>query len=131
MQSNPKPGIFAVGFRAAKMPGFRGETVDRRIGGRRGACPGRISGDLSMEKLVYLLWNESGRADGDLAARLLGPVAGELLALGPAGLSMDVADDEAAAVNLPLPPPADDPSPFALVSIWLGCHDDREPFEAV
>ena len=84
-----------------------------------------------MEKLVYLLWNESGRADGDLAARLLGPVAGELLALDPAGLSMDVADDEAAAVNLPLPPPADDPSPFALVSIWLGCHDDREPFEAV
>jgi hypothetical protein len=84
-----------------------------------------------MEKIVYLLWNESGRADADLAARLLGPTADALLALDPAGLTVDVADDEAAAVSLPLPPPADDPGPFALVSIWLGCHDDRAPFEAV
>jgi hypothetical protein len=84
-----------------------------------------------MEKIVYLLWNESGRAEADLAARLLGPTADALLALDPAGLTVDVADDEAAAVSLPLPPPADDPGPFALVSIWLGCHDDRAPFEAV
>ena len=84
-----------------------------------------------MEKLVYLLWNESGRADPALAAKLLGPVAAELLARGAAGLSMDVADDDAAGVNLPLPPPAEDPGPCALVSIWLACHDDRAGYEAV
>jgi len=84
-----------------------------------------------VEKVIYLLWNESGRADADLAARLLGPVADALLALDPAGLAIDVADDDAAAVALPLPPPPDDPGPFAEVSIWLGCHDDIGPFEAV
>jgi hypothetical protein len=84
-----------------------------------------------MEKLVYLLWNDSGRADGAVAARLLGPVAGALSALDPAGLTMDLADDTAAAVSLPLPPPPDDPAPFALVSIWLDCHDDRAAFEDV
>ena len=40
-----------------------------------------------MEKLVYLLWNESGRADAALAEQLLGPVADALLALDPAALS--------------------------------------------
>ena len=58
-----------------------------------------------MEKLVYLLWNASGRADPALAAELLGPVAEALLALEPAGLAMNIADDEAASVSLPLPPP--------------------------
>ena len=84
-----------------------------------------------MEKLVYLLWNDSGRADEALAERLLGPVAEALLALEPTALTLNLADDEAAAVSLPLPPPPDDPAPFAEVAIWLGCHDDRGPFEAV
>jgi hypothetical protein len=84
-----------------------------------------------VEKVIYLLWNESGRADAELAARLLGPVAEALLALDPAGLAIDVADDDAASVSLPLPPPPDDPAPFAEVSIWLACHDDIGPFEAV
>jgi hypothetical protein len=84
-----------------------------------------------VEKLVYLLWNGTGRADAELAGRLLGPVASGLLALDPAGLSMNVADDDAASVDLPLPPPADDPAPFAEASIWLDCHDDRGPFEAL
>src|SRR3954452_16147625 len=84
-----------------------------------------------MEKLVYLLWNDSGRAEADQAARLLGPVAAELLALAPAGLALEIAADAADAVSLPLPPPPDDPAPFALVSIWLGCHDDRAAFEDV
>ena len=84
-----------------------------------------------MEKLVYLLWNQTGRADEAQAANLLGPVADALRTLELTGLSMDIADDAAAAVNLPLPPPPDDPSPFALVSIWLDCHDDRAAVEAV
>ena len=84
-----------------------------------------------MEKLVYLLWNESGRADPALVGRLLGPIAETLLALEPAGLAMNIADDEAAAVSLPLPPPADDPAPFAEVTLWLTNHDDRGPYEQV
>ena len=63
-----------------------------------------------MEKLVYLLWNGSGRADRELAARVLGPVADALLSLDPAGLAVNLADDDAAGVALPLPPPPDDPA---------------------
>ena len=81
---------------------------------------------------VYLLWNAIGPSRSpSWPAELLGPVAEALLALEPAGLAMNIADDDAAAVSLPLPPPADDPAPFAEVTIWLGCHDDRGPYEAV
>ena len=47
-----------------------------------------------MEKLVYLLWNATGRVDAALADQLLGPVAEALLALEPAGLAMNLADDD-------------------------------------
>src|SRR5579862_7290851 len=83
-----------------------------------------------MEKLVYLLWNDSGRLDPDAAAGLLGPAHDDLVRAGGLRLSMDLADADAAAVKLPLPPPADDPAPAALVSVWLDCHDDRGPIEA-
>ena len=63
--------------------------------------------------------------------RLLGPTAADLLALDPAGLSISVADAEAAVAQVPLPAPPDDPAPVALVSIWLDCHDDRGPYEAI
>src|SRR4051812_21977010 len=96
----------------------------RRIGRRRHAAGTRARGNSAVEKVIYLLWNETGRADADQAARLLGPVTDALLALDPAGLAIDVADAAAAAVTLPLPPPPDDPGPFAEVSIWLACHDD-------
>lgn len=84
-----------------------------------------------MEKLVYLLWKGAGPAEPAWVEQLLGPTAATLLALEPAGLSMSVADAEAAAAQVPLPPPPDDPAPVALVSIWLDCHDDRGPYEAV
>ena len=82
-----------------------------------------------MEKLIYLLWRGAPPASSELVGELLGPVAGALLALEPRGLSMQVADETAAAAHVPLPPPEDDPAPVALVSIWLDCHDDRGPFE--
>jgi hypothetical protein len=85
----------------------------------------------SVEKLIYLLWKGSGRLATDEVASLRGPVRDELAGLGLRGLSMDLADADAAALNLPLPPPADDPAPAALVSVWLDCHDDRGPVEAV
>ncbi len=79
---------------------------------------------------MYLLWNGSGRLDAAAAGQLLGPVRDALVGAGARGLSMDLADDEAAAVHLPLPPPPDDPAPCALVSVWLDCHDDRAAIEA-
>jgi hypothetical protein len=82
-----------------------------------------------MEKVIYLAWTASGRLDQDGATAMLGPLADTLLGLGPARLSMSLADDEAASVDLPLPPPADDPGAAALVSVWLDNHDDRGPFE--
>ncbi|MEI7591742.1 MAG: hypothetical protein WCK41_00815 [Actinomycetes bacterium] len=84
-----------------------------------------------MEKIVYLLWNSSGRADKQLVRTMLGSVAQALLAENPAGLTMDLADDDASSVQVPLPPPPDEPSPFALVSLWINCHDDRTRFEAL
>jgi hypothetical protein len=84
-----------------------------------------------VEKLIYLLWTGSGPLDADQAATFLGPVRDELLGAGVRGLAMDLADPDAAGVNLPLPPPPDDPGPAALVSVWLDCHDDRGSVESV
>ena len=65
-----------------------------------------------MEKLVYLLWNGSGRLDAAAAGRAARPGARRAAGRSePVGLSMDLADAEAAAVHLPLPPPPDDPAP--------------------
>jgi hypothetical protein len=84
-----------------------------------------------MEKLVYLLWNGTGPAEPAWVEHLLGPTAAQLLALEPAGLSISVADAEAAEAHVPVPAPPDDPSPVAVVSVWLDCHDDRGPYESI
>ncbi len=104
------------------------QRAERLRSGRRQAPTSRRG---TMEKLVYLLWKGTGPAAPTWVEHLLGPTAAQLLALGPAGLSMSVADAEAAAANVPLPPPPDDPAPVALVSVWLDCHDDRGPYEAI
>ena len=75
------------------MPRGYGRAVAQARTGRRG----------TMEKLVYLLWKGTGPAAPAWVEHLLGPTAAQLLALGPAGLSMSVADAEAAAANVPLP----------------------------
>lgn len=84
-----------------------------------------------MEKLVYLLWNETGRAGPALRDRLLTGVVPAWRAGGATRLTVDVADGagEAGEVRLPLPPPPDDPAPVALVSGWLDTLDDRGPLE--
>jgi hypothetical protein len=84
-----------------------------------------------MEKLVYLLWKGAGRLDASESTAMLDHARDRLLDAGIRGLSMDLADPDAAAVNLPLPPPPDDPGPTALVSVWLDCHDDRGPVESI
>jgi hypothetical protein len=83
-----------------------------------------------VEKLVYLLWARPGQ-DGDaLRETLLREAAPRLLELGARTLTVSVADSEA-AVPLPVAPPAGEPLVAAEVSLFVDCHDRRQPFEAV
>jgi len=82
-----------------------------------------------MEKLQYLCWPRAGTTPADHGRTARDELAPALLALGPRGLSMQV-DDADAQVPVPMPPPADEVQPFALVSIWLDRYDDRAPYEA-
>lgn len=83
-----------------------------------------------MEKLQYLCWPRTGLSPTDRGALARDAIVPKLLALRPAGLSIQV-DDADAQVPVPMPPPDDEPQPFLLVSIWLDRYDDRAPFEAV
>ncbi len=83
-----------------------------------------------MEKLQYLCWARTGLDPSERGNLVRDAIVPKLLALRPAGLSMQV-DDADAQVPVPMPPPDDEPQPFLLVSIWLDRYDDRAPFEAV
>jgi hypothetical protein len=83
-----------------------------------------------MEKLQYLCWPRDGLTPADHGRTARDELAPALLALGPRGLSMQV-DDADAQVPVPMPPPADEVQPYALVSIWLDRYDDRAPYEAL
>ena len=83
-----------------------------------------------MEKLQYLCWPRAGTTPAEHGRIAREELAPALLALGPRGLSMQV-DDADAQVPVPMPPPADEVQPFALVSIWLDRYDDRAPYEEV
>jgi hypothetical protein len=83
-----------------------------------------------VEKLMYLVWLPEGTTRDQVGPLLLGPVADELLALDPRGLSMDL-DDELADVAAPVPTPPGEHAVQAVVSIWLDAYDHRGPFEAV
>jgi hypothetical protein len=82
-----------------------------------------------MEKLVYLVWDRPSRAPADVRTQLLDDVAPRLLAAGARGLQIDV-DDENAQIASMVPTPDDELPVRAEVSIWVGAHDFREPFEA-
>lgn len=86
-----------------------------------------------MEKLIYLVWNASGRADASLRADVLERIAPALLDWGVVELTVNLADgvDDAGRTRLPLPPPDDDPAPAVEVALWLDNLDDREPVEAL
>jgi hypothetical protein len=71
-----------------------------------------------------------GRDPAEQGRCFLEEVAPALLALGPRGLGLQL-DDADAQVAVPMPPPADEPQPGALVSIWLDCYDARAPYEEV
>jgi hypothetical protein len=83
-----------------------------------------------MEKLQYLCWPQAGLDPAERGTLARDVIVPALLALEPRGLSIQV-DDLDAQVPVPMPPPADEPQPFLLVSIWLDRYDDRAPYEAV
>ncbi len=79
---------------------------------------------------MYLCWLPEGTRPERAGAVMLDEIGDSLLDLEPIGLTIDV-DDEAAQFPPPAPPPADEPTVRAVVSLWLGCYDRRAPFEAV
>ena len=70
----------------------------------------------------------SNRAE--VADVVLGRVAGELLALDPLRLTIDVWDPES-DIPAPVPTPEGETPLHALVSLWLDAVDYRKPFEEV
>ncbi len=90
-----------------------------------------------MEKLIYLIFSDPGagqdvhRKKQDVhRKKLLEDCAPRLLALSPRGLSMNISDSDS-DVPTPVPWPADEAPLVAQVSLWLDCHDRREPFEQI
>ena len=83
-----------------------------------------------MEKLMYLVWLDPDTTREATAEIMLGPVAGQLLALGPRALSMDVRDTHS-DIPAPVPTPAGETPLHALVSVWLDAVDHRHAFEGV
>jgi hypothetical protein len=81
-----------------------------------------------MEKLVYVLWKDESVTRDAHRDTLVGAIAQEFQLLGAHGLTVNVADTEvdhaASARRTLLVPP-----PTGLVSFWLDCADDREPYE--
>jgi hypothetical protein len=81
-----------------------------------------------VEKLMYLLWLEPDATRSEVAERVLGSLAGDLLALDPLRLSVDVRDPES-DIPAPVPTPDGETPLHGLVSLWLDAVDRRHPFE--
>ena len=79
-----------------------------------------------MSKLIYLLWPREKTDPASLRKLLLDDCAPRLLALGPEGLQMNIADDLATTPS-PSPNPG---TPFvAQVNAWLADAAHRQPYE--
>lgn len=83
-----------------------------------------------MEKLIYLIWGQRGADPNRVHGQLLKDCAPRLLALGPRGLTLAVADADS-DVPPPVPWPAEETPLVAVVSLWIDCYDRRHPFEEV
>ena len=79
---------------------------------------------------MYLVWLDPATTRAEVAETVLGPVAGELLALDPLGLTIDAWDPES-DIPPPVPTPEGETPLHALVSLWIDAVDYREPFEEV
>jgi hypothetical protein len=83
-----------------------------------------------VEKLQYIVWLPEGTPRADVAPLMVGEVGRRLLDTGVHGLTLDL-DDDGATIPPPVPPPADEQSPHAVVSVWVDCSDRRGPLEEV
>lgn len=83
-----------------------------------------------MEKLQYLMWLADGTLRGEVKPLMIDGVARDLLAGDIHGLTIDL-DDEGADVAAPVPPPAGEQLPAALVSVWVDCYDRRSWIEEI
>jgi hypothetical protein len=83
-----------------------------------------------MEKLIYLLWKETGKADTAFNADLLGPVQRELIALGAQRLQVHVIDD-VVAPGAQLRFETMKPMPSGMISFWLNAAHNRAKYEPI
>jgi len=79
---------------------------------------------------MYLVWLDAGSTRAEVADRVLGSVAPDLLALDPLRLAVDVWDPES-DIPAPVPTPEGETPLHALVSLWVDAVDYRGPFEEV
>jgi hypothetical protein len=83
-----------------------------------------------VQTLIYLLWRPERTATDAYADRLLDVCAPQLLARGARGLTLHVADSDAAVA-----PPSRGltcrPPPAAQLSLWLASDDARAAYEAL
>ncbi len=79
---------------------------------------------------MYLTWFDPASTRAQVADLVLGRLSGELLALGPHRLTVDVWDPES-DIPAPVPTPEGETPLHALVSVWLDAVDYRQPYEEV
>jgi hypothetical protein len=83
-----------------------------------------------VEKLIYLLWKETGTSEAAFNVALLGPVQRELIVKGAQRLQVHVVDD-AVAPGASLRLEKMKPMPSAVVSFWLNAAHARAAHESV
>ncbi|MFT4571272.1 MAG: hypothetical protein ACI8TX_001711 [Hyphomicrobiaceae bacterium] len=81
-----------------------------------------------MEKLIYLVECEPDAGPDALRERILSDIAPQLLERGAEKLTVYV-EDSASQTPVPLTPPEGETRVRADISLWLDCHDRREPCE--
>jgi hypothetical protein len=79
---------------------------------------------------MYLTWLGEKSTRTEVADVLLGSVAGELLALDPHRLTIDVWDPES-DIPAPVPTPEGETPLHGVVSLWMDSIEQRIPFERV
>lgn len=83
-----------------------------------------------MEKLQYLVWLPEETSRAEVREAFVDELAPKLIETGLLGLTLDL-DDDQADVPAPVPTPAGEHAPCALVSAWVDCYDRRGPLESV
>ncbi len=83
-----------------------------------------------MEKLIYLLWKDSGTSDSLFNGALLGSVQRDLIKLGAQRLQVHVVDD-AVAAGAKMRFETMKPMPDAMMSFWLNAAHAKAPYEGI